>query len=144
MISIDYPSYSFRSRSAEGLNYIFDPFRKRWVLLTPEEWVRQNFLQYIHQTLLYPKSLIAVEKGLQLGELKKRFDILLYNNAQKPFLLVECKASNIKLTSEVLQQALRYNLSIPVPYIVITNGLETYAFKKTETNLAEIAEIPRF
>ena len=144
MISIDYPSYSFDTKVQNGTQHIFDPFRKKWVVLTPEEWVRQNFLQYLHQGLKYPKSLIAVEKGLQLGELKKRFDILVYNKEQKPIILVECKSSNIKLTVDTIQQALNYNITIPVEFIVITNGLETHFFQKKNNNLFATTHLPLF
>lgn len=123
---------------------IFDPFRKKWIVLTPEEWVRQNFLQYLHQSLNYPKSLIAVEKGLILGELNKRFDVLVYNKNQTPHILVECKASNIQLTPATIQQVLNYNISIPVEIVVITNGLQTFVFKKSGSALVSLDKIPAF
>lgn len=143
MIIVHYPEPAFRIKQEEGKDYIFDAIRKRWLLLTPEEWVRQNFIQYLVQVKSYPLSLIAVEKELRLGELKKRFDILVYDNEHQPWLMVECKAPEIKLTESVLQQALRYNISVPVKYIVITNGNETMGWEKGES-LELLNEIPSF
>lgn len=143
MIIVSYPEPAFRIKQEEGKDYIFDTIRKRWLLLTPEEWVRQNFIQYLVQVKGYPLSLIAVEKELRLGELKKRFDILVYDNDHQPWLMVECKAPEIKLTESVLQQALRYNISVPVKYIVITNGNETMGWEKGQS-LELLNEIPPF
>lgn len=143
MIIVNYPEPAFRIKQEEGKDYLFDTIRKRWLLLTPEEWVRQNFIQYLVQVKSYPLSLIAVEKELRLGELKKRFDILVYDNNHQPWLMVECKAPEIKLTESVLQQALRYNISVPVKYILITNGNETMGWEKGES-LELLNEIPSF
>ncbi len=143
MIIVNYPEPAFRIKQEEGKDYLFDTIRKRWLLLTPEEWVRQNFIRYLVQVKSYPLSLIAVEKELRLGELKKRFDILVYDNEHQPWLMVECKAPEIKLTESVLQQALRYNISVPVKYILITNGNETMGWEKGES-LELLNEIPSF
>lgn len=143
MIIVNYPEPAFRIKQEEGKDYLFDIIRKRWLLLTPEEWVRQNFIRYLVQVKSYPLSLIAVEKELRLGELKKRFDILVYDNNHQPWLMVECKAPEIKLTEAVLQQALRYNISVPVKYILITNGNETMGWEKGES-LELLNEIPSF
>lgn len=144
MISVEYPTYSFQTKNEKELTYIFDPFRKKWVVLTPEEWVRQNFLQYLHQSLQYPAALIAVERGLQLGELKKRFDILIFDKQQQPFIIVECKASHVQLSPATIQQALNYNITIPVPFIVITNGIQTFAFQKINNEIQPLLSIPMF
>lgn len=97
-------------------------------LLTPEEWVRQNFLLYLTETLSYPASLIAVEKQLMLGDVKKRFDIVVYGKDMKPFMIVECKEMNVPLTESVLQQVLRYNINIQAEYLIITNGSHCFAY----------------
>src|SRR5260221_12305849 len=110
MIRIEYPTPQFRIKNEEGKEMIFDGLRKLWVRLTPGEWVRQNFLQYLLQVKQYPAALIAVEKEIRLGELTKRFDILVYNSKHEPWLMVECKGMAIALTEEVLQQVLRYNI----------------------------------
>lgn len=130
MISIRYPEPAFRIKSEGGKDFIFDSFRKKWLVLTPEEWVRQNFLQYLVQELKYPESLIAVEKEFRFGEMNRRFDILVYNKSHQPWLMVECKAPEIILDQSVLEQVLRYNISIPVDYLVITNGSNGFAWQK--------------
>lgn len=144
MISIEYPAPAFKIEKRGGTEHLFDPFRKKWVVLTPEEWVRQNFLQFLLQNLEYPSSLIAVEKELRLGELKKRFDILVYNQAHQPWLMVECKAMDIALDESVLQQALRYNMGIPVDYLIITNGRQCRGWCRTRNELVEIFSLPPF
>ncbi|KIC90371.1 type I restriction enzyme HsdR N-terminal domain-containing protein [Flavihumibacter sp. ZG627] len=142
MASLQYPSFPFRLRENGGRRQIFDETRKRWVAFTPEEWVRQNFLQYLLQEMNYPATLIAIEKEIKLGELSKRFDILVYDNNHKPWLMVECKSMEIPLTEEVLHQVLRYNITIPVPYLVITNGTISYFFEKRSGKLEMLEQLP--
>jgi hypothetical protein len=141
MISIHYPPQNFKIRSEENNQSIFDPLRKKWLSLTPEEWVRQNFVQYLVQVMKYPATLIALEKRIRLGELTKRFDILVYDREHAPWMIVECKGDEIKLNEEVLQQALRYNISVPVQYIIITNGDSTFGWQRTG-RLEELSELP--
>jgi len=142
MVVINYPEPAFRLRKQDGTEEIFDLLRKKWIVLTPEEWVRQNFIQFLVTVKKYPASLVAVEKEIKLGELKKRFDVLVYNSRHEPWLMVECKSMNVQLNEEVLQQALRYNMSTPVSFIVITNGNYTIGWQKGETCLHEINELP--
>ncbi|MEP6674098.1 MAG: type I restriction enzyme HsdR N-terminal domain-containing protein [Ferruginibacter sp.] len=142
MIKIEYPPYQPRIKKEDGKEFIFDNIRKRWLVLTPEEWVRQNFIQYLVRIKQYPASLIAAEKEIKLGELTKRFDIVVYNKATKPFMIIECKEMNVQLNAKVLDQALRYNISLPVMYIVITNGSHTLAFKNDKGKMTELAELP--
>jgi hypothetical protein len=142
MIKIEYPPYQPKIKEEEGKEFIFDEFRKRWILLTPEEWVRQNFLQYLTQIKKYPASLIAIEKEIKLGDLKKRFDILVYDADTKPWMIVECKEMNVTLNKTVLDQVLRYNISLNVPYLVITNGTHCMAFDLKESKVSEIDTLP--
>ena len=144
MIRIEYPASAFRMKEEEGKEFIFDEFRKQWLRLTPEEWVRQNMLQYLLQVKKYPASLTAVEKEIRLGELKKRFDILVYDGRHQPWLMVECKGMDVLLNDTVLQQILRYNMALPVPYLVITNGTYCAAFEKKESMLAPLTALPDF
>lgn len=125
----------------EGKECIFDPLRKKWVRLTPEEWVRQNFLQYLLLEKKYPASLIAVEKEIRVGELKKRFDILVYKNDQ-PWLLVECKEMNVIVDEAVFHQLLRYQQALSASYLIITNGNETKGWGWKERVLVSLEEIP--
>ena len=142
MVVINYPEPDFRIKKEGGKEFIFDALRKKWLLLTPEEWVRQNFVQYLIKTKSYPSSLIALEKEIRLGELKKRFDILVYDNNHQPWMMIECKAGEVKLDDNVLQQVLRYNISVPVSFIVITNGSYIYVWQKENKGLRSIDEIP--
>ena len=142
MIKVNYPEPVFRFKEENGKEMIFDFIRKQWLLLNEEEWVRQNFIQFLVQELKYPSELIAVEKEIQLGDLKKRFDILVYDRDHKPWMLVECKAGEIVLDEKVLFQVLRYNISMPANFLVITNGQFTYAWQKINGELKEIPQMP--
>jgi hypothetical protein len=143
MIAIRYPEPAFRIKKERGKDFIFDTFRKKWLVLTPEEWVRQNFLQFMVKELNYPVALIAVEKEFRFGEMNRRFDILVYTTDHQPWLMVECKAPEIALDQTVLEQVLRYNISIPVDYLVITNGSSGFAWQKGK-ELNPLAEMPAF
>jgi hypothetical protein len=142
MIDVQYPPPSFRMKKDGDKQYVFDGIRKTWLLLTEEEWVRQNFISYLTNTLQYPSTMIAVEKEITLVELKKRFDVLVYNSSHRPWLMVECKAPQVSLNELVLQQVLRYNLSTPVAYLIITNGDSTVGWKKEGSNLKLIQQLP--
>jgi hypothetical protein len=144
MVTVRFPEPAFKIKADKGKEFIFDSLRKKWVVLTPEEWVRQNFLQYLIQKKQYPDTLISVEKEIQFGELKKRFDILVYDRQHQPWLMVECKSMDVALNEEVLHQILRYNSSLPVGYLVITNGKECRAWIITAGTLNELADLPDF
>jgi hypothetical protein len=144
MINIQYPEPDFRIKKEGDKEFIFDALRKKWLVLTPEEWVRQNFIQWLTRVKNYPASLIALEKEIQLGELKKRFDILVYDKEHKPWMMIECKGAEIKLDEAVLQQILRYNISVPVEFIIITNGNLTYGWQRINNELRLVEEIPRW
>jgi hypothetical protein len=142
MIYIEYPEYSFKIKKENNTDIIFDSFRKIWVNLTPEEWVRQNILQYITTVKNYPSPLIAIEKEISLGELKKRCDIVVYDKEMQPWMIIECKEMNVPLTEKTMEQALRYHITLPAQYLVITNGSYCYGFKKEANNFIEINEMP--
>jgi hypothetical protein len=144
MLSIHFPEPAFRIKKEKDKDFIFDPLRKKWLLLTPEEWVRQNFVQYLVQVKNYPADLIAQEKVLQLGELKKRFDILVYDKQHRPWMMIECKGPEIKLNEAVLQQLLRYHISIPVGFLLITNGETSYGWEKKGMNLNLLEHLPEW
>ena len=142
MLKVVFPTPEFKLEKREGKEYIFDKIRKQWIVLTDEEWVRQNFIQYMVQEMKYPESLIAVEKEIQLGELKKRFDILVYNKEHQPWMLIECKAQDVTLDEKVFEQVLRYNISLPSSFLIITNGDYTFAWKKEGDSLIILDKIP--
>lgn len=142
MIKIEYPPYQPKIKKEGDKEFIFDEVRKRWIMLTPEEWVRQNFLQYLIQIKKYPASLIAVEKEIKLGELKKRFDIVVYDSNTKPWMIIECKEMNVKLDKTVLDQVLRYNITLHVPFLVVTNGSYCMALHVKNDTMTEIDSLP--
>jgi hypothetical protein len=142
MIKVNYPEPVFRFKKENDKELIFDFIRKQWLQLNEEEWVRQNFVQFLVQEMKYPIELIAVEKEIQLGELKKRFDILVYGRDHKPWMLIECKAGEIRLDQKALYQVLHYNISMPANFLLITNGHFTYAWEIAGGELKEIQQMP--
>lgn len=130
MFQLNFPSYHFSIRKREEKEFIFDPIRKKWILLTAEEWVRQHVIAYLVQTECLPAGLIAVERMIKYNQLAKRFDVLLYNTLGKPTMLIECKAPEVNLTGETLFQIATYNMVFKVPFLFITNGLnhQVYAW----------------
>ena len=146
MQQLNLPPYPFRFRKTNGQDEIFDKTRRRYVSLTAEEWVRQHFLMYLHLHLGYPLSTMAVEKSIKVNRMPRRFDIVVYIRSGKPGMLVECKAPEIELTQDVLDQAGRYNLSLNVPYIIITNGMKHLCcrFDEQERSWKFLEMIPRY
>ncbi len=126
LVPLNLPSYPFKIIEREGKYYIFDFIRKKELLLSPEEWVRQHFVHYLILEKGISKNYISLEKGLQLHDLKKRTDILVFDENTMPNILVECKAPHVKITQAVFDQAARYNMVYNVKYLVVTNGLEHY------------------
>src|SRR5690606_24291040 len=129
MQELNFPKYSFRFKSNENKLAIFDEVRKKFILLTREEWVRQNVVQYLLQEKKYPKSLVNVEKLIKVNDLNKRYDIVVFKPDGSIFLLVECKAPTIKITQESFNQIARYNLVLMADYLMVTNGLQHYFCK---------------
>ena len=139
----------FEPRIREGMNgkrEIFDPIRKKFVRLTPEEWVRQNFLNFMVSTLGFPASLIVVEAELTYNQLKKRFDILAYLPDGNPCVVVECKASTVEVTQAVFDQVAMYNMTLLVDYVIVTNGLTHYVCRidHEKRSYTFLKEIPSF
>lgn len=130
MLEVAFSSNTFRIREEKGKEYIFDAIRKRWVRLTPEEWVRQNFIQFLIRAHNTSSALISVEKEISLSGVKKRFDVLIHDEAHQPHVLIECKSMDVALHEKVLEQVLRYHVSVPVPYLILTNGSYTYGWEK--------------
>ena len=126
MIKLDFPEYDLRLKKQDGKWLIFDPVRKKFVVLTPEEWVRQHALQYLIVDKKYPLQWIAVEKELQINQTKRRFDIVVFNRQMTPEILVECKAPNVAVTQKTFDQANQYNWLLKAPYLFLTNGLKHY------------------
>jgi hypothetical protein len=129
---LNLPEYSFRITRKGGTEMIFDPLRKKYVKLTPEEWVRQNFVQYLIHEGKYPAGLIGIEIMFKYNKLKKRVDILVHNRKGEPVMIVECKSDEVKLGDKVDDQIVEYNMKFRIPYLVITNGMKHYAIKITD------------
>ncbi|MVN22682.1 type I restriction enzyme HsdR N-terminal domain-containing protein [Mucilaginibacter arboris] len=126
---LNLPPYPFRITERNGQFFLFDEIRKKTLLITPEEWVRQHFVQYLVAQKKYPKSLVQLEGGLNLHGLAKRSDILVYNSSAEKILLVECKAPTVKITQAVFDQVARYNIVYRVPLLAVTNGLQHFYCK---------------
>ncbi|HLN21376.1 MAG TPA: type I restriction enzyme HsdR N-terminal domain-containing protein [Bacteroidales bacterium] len=126
---LNLPEYTFKLSGSEGSEMILDTIRRKYVKLTPEEWVRQNFLRYLISEGKYPPGLIGVEVMIFLNKLRRRLDILVYNRTGKPVMIVECKEPDVRIDDKVFDQIVSYNLGLQVPYIVVTNGLVHYACK---------------
>lgn len=126
MTNLNLPNYSFRIKNRENKLYIFDKIRKKNLLLTEEEWVRQNFVSYLHEDKKYPLSLIALEKQCKVNNLVKRTDILIFDKTGAPYIIVECKAPQIPISQDTFDQIARYNMELNAKYLIVTNGLQHY------------------
>ena len=126
MQRLNFPTGGFRLKNSENKTCIFDPIRKKFVVLTPEEWVRQHAVRFLEQELGYPLSLINVEKTIRINSMPRRFDIVVFSRTGAIDILVECKAPEVEITQAVFDQAARYNLTAGARYLMIPNGLEHY------------------
>ncbi|WP_339698558.1 type I restriction enzyme HsdR N-terminal domain-containing protein [uncultured Marixanthomonas sp.] len=126
MHQLNFPKYQFRFKSSENKTLIFDEIRKKFIILTPEEWVRQHVVRFLISEKKYSKSLINVEKQLKVKDTIKRYDVVVYNRDGSIFLIVECKAPSISITQQTFDQIARYNLVANATYLMVTNGLEHY------------------
>ena len=146
MKRLNLPTYSFNIKLIEQSKYIFDFIRKKFVILTPEEWVRQNFLRFLVDEKKYPASLIIVEKEFKLNALSKRSDAVVYNRAGNPIVIIEFKASEVKINQKVFDQIVRYNIKLNVEYLIVSNGIEHYCCRinKEDSSYFFLKEIPDF
>ena len=146
---LNLPEYSFSFRTAGNgsqRTQIFDTIRKKYVALTPEEWVRQNFIQYLATEKKFPVSLMAIEMGMKYNQMQKRGDVVVYDNTGNPWLIVECKAPHVKVTQEAFDQVARYNMTLKVKYVVVTNGLNHFCCEidHEEKTYRFIKEVPEW
>ncbi|MCD4745736.1 MAG: type I restriction enzyme HsdR N-terminal domain-containing protein [Bacteroidales bacterium] len=146
MQKLNFPEYSFKIRKKDLRTEIFDIIRKKYVALTPEEWVRQNVIMYLISEKNFPQSLIAIEMGFKLYHTKKRSDIVVYDNTANPIMIIECKAPEIKINQKVFDQIARYNMALKVKYFIITNGLIHYCciIDYSKKNYQFIKNIPDY
>mgnify|MGYP005994381725 CR=1 FL=1 len=146
MQKLNLPSYAFKLKSNENKTLIFDNLRKKHVVLTPEEWVRQHFVQFLIEEKNYPVSLIAIEKQLTINNLKKRTDIVVFSSDGTPNIIVECKAPKIKITQATFDQIARYNLKLNAKYLIVTNGLQHFfcMLDKEKETYVFLQDIPSY
>jgi hypothetical protein len=130
MQKLNLPDFESKIIKVDGKNRIFDLIRKKYVVLTPEEWVRQHFIHYLINNLKYSKSLIRIESGLQLNALQKRSDIVVYDRNAHPWMIIECKAPEVKLDRNCFNQALIYNMTLGAKFITLTNGMLHFCFRR--------------
>lgn len=126
MQKLNFQQYDFRFKNSENKVSIFDSIRKKFILLTPEEWVRQHVIVFLLDVKKYPKSLINVEKTVKVNGMNKRYDIVVFNPDGSIFLLIECKAPEVKINQRTFDQIARYNLILNAQYLMVTNGLNHY------------------
>ncbi|MFE3871606.1 type I restriction enzyme HsdR N-terminal domain-containing protein [Flavobacterium sp. ZS1P70] len=126
MQKLNFQLYNFRFKNSENKVSIFDEIRKKFIILTPEEWVRQHVVQYLLDEKKYPKSLINVEKVLKVNGLRKRYDVVVFNPDGSIFILIECKAPEIKIAQATFDQIARYNMTMQSQFLMVTNGLNHY------------------
>jgi len=143
---LNLPQYTFRIKDKLDRKLIFDGFRRRWVALSPEEWVRQNFVRYLTDEKHYPATLVAIERSLRMNQRDFRTDIVLFSKSGNPLVVVECKAPEVKITQQVFDQIARYNLDLRVNYLIVTNGLVHYCcrFDQAQLNYTFLPEIPDY
>ncbi len=146
MIQLNLPPFAARIERRQDKLYIWDELRRKSVRLSPEEWVRQHIIHYLIHHLGYPPSLLMNEVGLTLGDTKKRIDSVLYDRQLRPLMLLEYKAPEINLSDKVLRQALRYNMALRVPYLVLSNGLQHVAYQidYEQQTYQTLTQIPQY
>lgn len=126
MQKLNFPTFTFRFKNSENKVAIFDEIRKKFIILTPEEWVRQHVIQYLLHDKNYPKSYINVEKLIKVNDLSKRYDIIVYQPDGAIYLLIECKAPEVTINQQTFDQIARYNLVLNAKYLMVSNGLNHY------------------
>ena len=144
MRALNLPEFEMQLQKSEGKVWIFDVIRKRYVVLTSEEWVRQHLVNYFITVLHYPKSLISIEGGLRYNQLQKRSDILIYDRDGKPWMIVECKSFEVELDVHSVKQVAVYNASIKAPYLALSNGLKHICFTVEKGEVEQCKDFPSY
>ncbi|HCY40989.1 MAG TPA: restriction endonuclease subunit R [Prolixibacteraceae bacterium] len=146
MQKLNLPEYSFRIKVAEGKSSIFDSLRKKFVRLTPEEWVRQNFIQFLIVEKKFPVSLIVVEAGVKVNNNPQRADMIVFDRSGIPALVAEFKAPEVKISQQTFDQIVRYNMQLKVKFLIVSNGLDHFccSINYADNSYAFIPEIPEF
>lgn len=145
-MTLNLPKYEFRIKNKDNQPYIFDFIRKKYYLLTPEEWVRQHFVRYLIEEKKYPKGRIGVEILVKINGMNKRSDIVVYDEKGNPLLIVECKRPEVAITQETFDQIARYNLQLNAQFLIVTNGLQHFCCQMDfeNQNYIFLEEIPDY
>lgn len=141
---LNFPAYEFTVRDQDGAQAIFDPLRKKFVALTPEEWVRQHVIRFLLNDRGFPAGLTVVEGSVDLYRTRKRYDIAVFGKDGRPLLIVECKAPGVTINHAVIDQVVRYNLALDAPYLLITNGMTHFVLKKENEGYAQVRNLPDY
>jgi hypothetical protein len=141
---LNLPTYPFRTRTTGQSTEIFDSIRKKFVVLTPEEWVRQHFIMFIRNKLNYPAGMISVERGFRINTRAKRTDVVVHDTGGSPWMIIECKAPEVKLTEEAFYQAAGYHIKLNALYLVVTNGMQHYCCKFADNSFEFIKDFPPY
>jgi hypothetical protein len=145
-MQLNFPPIDAQIRVQNGKQFIYDIIRKKYIVLTPEEWVRQHLVHFLINERQCPKGLIAVERGLKHNGLQRRFDVVVYSRNLTPWLIVECKAPQVAITQQTFDQIARYNMSLQVPYLLVTNGLQHFCCEidYLQRSFSYLQDVPSF
>jgi len=145
-MQLNLPDYTFTLKKEQGKPYIFDEVRKKYLVLTPEEWVRQNYIKFLIAERGFPSSLFQIETGLYVNKTLKRTDVVICNSTGEPMVIVECKAPSVKITQDVFDQIARYNITLKTSFLVVTNGLSHFYCKidLDKKNYSFLKDIPHW
>ena len=146
MPQLNLPNAVLKTKLVEGTTQVFDAVRKKYLVLNPEEWVRQHFIHYLNLEKKYPLGLMGVEKMVKYNEQSTRADIVLYTNQGKPNMIVECKAPNVKITQDAFDQIAKYNFKLRVDFLVVTNGMKHFccAMDYKNNKITFLKEVPNY
>lgn len=146
MSSLNFPAYTFNIKNINGRKFIFDRLRKKFVALQPEEWVRQNMIEYLVSDLKYPASLIGNEISLTYNSMQKRCDSVVYNNRGEAIMIIEYKAPNVDITQKTFDQIALYNTQLKVKFLLVSNGLKHYCCKVdlSSSGISFLQNIPKY
>ena len=146
MPQLNLPNAALKTKLVEGTTQVFDAVRKKYLVLTPEEWVRQHFIHYLNKEKNYPLGLMGVEQMLKYNTMQTRADIVLYTADGKPNVIVECKAPKVKITQDAFNQIAKYNFKLKVDFLVVTNGLQHFccAMDYKNNKITFLKEVPSY
>jgi hypothetical protein len=144
MVTLNLPEFNVKLKKSEGKVWIFDGIRKKYLVLTPEEWVRQHLLHYFIDHLQYPKSLIKIEQGLKYNQRQKRSDIIVFDRTGNPWMIVECKSPEVILNHSTTQQVAVYNSNIKAKYVAISNGMKHICYEAALENVVLLKNFPDY